>query len=131
MRKLQLTRTELREILALVHDYNKASPPPDKEPVDLFGTLQAHVESSTTPPEYQALHDCLTKLSMQKMKELQAIMYLGRGDFGLEEFWRECDDLSMDEKIETEIDDVLSKAPLLRYLSDGFEMAEKGDLFEK
>ena len=89
MRKLQLTRTELREILALVYDYNKGLPPPDKEPVDVYSTLQAQVESSSTSPEYQILHDCLTRLSMQKMRELQAIMSwdevttLGSRNFGV------------------------------------------------
>ena len=132
MRSLNITKKNIDEILnaflafQVVHD---AMFPEKTEPSDLFDTLEDDMKRGEvlfSTPEYKLVHHLLAELTLSSMQDLQGLMYLGRGDYCVNDFWVQRDMLDMSKDKEQEIAHVLSKAPLFEYLAEGFEIANTG-----
>jgi hypothetical protein len=72
-------------------------------------------------PEAKALTTYLEALSLDQIKELQVLMYTGRGDYDAREWRRACGELPMSGNKEVEIEQLIEKTPLAEYLMDGFD----------
>jgi hypothetical protein len=63
------------------------------------------------------------------MRELQGVMYLGRGDFNADVFWKNTNGLPMETDAAIDVSHVESKWPALgQYLRDGLSQAEEAGL---
>jgi len=90
--------------------------------VDLIKECGPKMKIFEATAEYGRFHEFLVGLTSAEMRELQALMYLGRGDWSPKEFWSECDRLPMDVDPNVEAQHVMEKAPFVDYVSDGFEV---------
>lgn len=88
-------------------------------------SLSLKMEEFKNTAEYARFHEYLLGLSPAEMRELQALMYLGRGDWKLQDFWQECEDLRMENDPEREAQHVMEKAPFVEYISAGFEVLNR------
>ncbi len=129
-RKLAITKEKIDRAVILARKYRETFPPDTSpEPRSL---ADFHNGLNPTDEELaiaELFYDFLLRLSPEEMRELQALMYLGRGDYRPENFWDECDHLSMDDDQEIETNHVLSKsAVLVDYLFEGFSRMNRGGL---
>jgi hypothetical protein len=83
-------------------------------------------EGPPPPPEEKELRDFLTALSDELVYQLILIMYLGRGDFQVDDLQGYYDMLKnkFDEP-EYAVSQMMGKAPLADYLLDGLEEIRK------
>lgn len=109
-----------REVIALareVRDYYAAELPkwhPD------YPLVRADEKSAPSPPAEAKLRSLLRSLSGEAVCQLLLIMYLGRGDFGVDDLAEAYAEIKRTiGKPENAISQMLNKAPLADYLSDG------------
>lgn len=99
--------------------------PDTGEPIDYFATASERIRKTAAfeeTNEAKALNDYLLGLSLEQIKELQVMMYIGRGDYEARDWLQACDDIPMTDNKDVEIEQLLEKTPLADYLMDGFEM---------
>jgi hypothetical protein len=128
MRRLTLTKAKIDRAVILARKYYEAFPPDvSGEPRNLFEVDSGAEVGAENQVIAELFNEFLVALSPQEMRELQSMMYLGRGDFPAAAFWTECDELDMDDDPEREADHVTAKAAVLvDYLYEGFSRINLG-----
>lgn len=135
--KLSLSREQILNLIDLVEAYARRHNellPPNENGIDLAEYVRSGDFARTNTiraemPERQAFLAALESLPQEQMRELQGIMYLGRGDFDAKSFWVNTRGLHMDSDPKIEVSHVGSKwAPLEKYLREGLAKAEAEDL---
>lgn len=87
-----------------------------------YPVVHLHEESAPPPPAESELRSLLTSLPDAMIYQLLLIMYLGRGDLGTEDLAATYEDLKDSfAKPEYAVSQMIGKAPLADYLSDGLE----------
>jgi hypothetical protein len=80
-------------------------------------------------PQQDELRDFLKGLPTAKVYMLAVIMYLGRGDFGIEKLLERYEEVSdRFHKPEWAIDQMLGKAPLAKYMFKGQTLLENAGI---
>jgi hypothetical protein len=81
------------------------------------------------PPEEEELRTFLASLSDEMIYQLILLMYLGRGDFGTDDLAANYEDLKETfGKAEHAASQMMGKAPLADYLSDGLAELRKHEI---
>ena len=130
-RKLSLEKATVEQVILLAHALNEKADtifPPTEGPTKFSPDEEAKLAELEASPEYTAMKQFLAELRPQEMRELQALMYLGRGDFEVSRFWEDCSALRMHKDSAVEASHVMSKGRLIDYLSNGFEKLNRGRL---
>ena len=102
--KLTLSREKILSLIGLVGAYARRHEellPPSEMGIDLAkyvssGDFQREHEIEAGMPERNAFLRVLGSLSEVEMRELQGVMYLGRGDFDADAFWKNTNGLPIE-----------------------------------
>jgi hypothetical protein len=111
------------ELARKVYDYYTAELPKVHPNYPLVGPDDG---TALPPPEEKELHDFLANLSEDMFYRLMLIMYLGRGDFGMDklgEYFEELKGAFGDPPHAAS--HMIHQAPLADYLADGLEELRK------
>jgi hypothetical protein len=125
--KLHITKDIVEHVLQLFDGYsNRAHEffPPSNKAVDLFATMKESLDKGAqleNTSEAKELYKFLSGFSLQQLKELQVMMYVGRGDYEAAQWEQACGHIHMTENKELEIGQLVEKTCLNDYLADGFE----------
>lgn len=83
-------------------------------------------KSAPPPPEQEKLRKLLLGMPDELIYRLIAIMYLGRGDFGARQLAEQLEEMKETfPKPERAVSQMLAKAPLAEYLTDGLAELQK------
>jgi len=111
------------ELARKVRDYYASELPKWHPNYPLVGLDE---ESAPPPPEERELRDFLATLSDDMIYQLILVMYLGRGDFGTDDLAGYYEALKGTfGGPEHAVSQMMDKAPLADYLSDGLEELRK------
>jgi Protein of unknown function (DUF3775) len=87
-----------------------------------YPVIHLDEEAPPPPPAAAELRSFLTSLPREMLYQLLLIMYLGRQDFGTEDLASRYEELRTGfAKPEYAVSQMMNKAPLADYLSDGLE----------
>lgn len=137
-KKLTLKQNDILRFIQLASDYSRQHDivvPRSEKVIDLgeyikSGEYERQHDLGLKLPERRLFISALESLSLKQMRELQGIMYLGRGDFDASCFWEGTNALPMGNDITVEADTLEEKlGSLCQYLKDGLDKAQQGNLF--
>src|SRR3954464_11587331 len=111
-----LTKEDIEKAIALEHacsDFYKNNQIPETEDVVLSGQMlwdrMDQFESREAAPEIVAFKEFLHSLSNDQFRELQAVMFIGRGDYKPTEFQEACDEPGLSKNREEDVLYVMEK----------------------
>ncbi len=121
--KLSEAASRVIDLARKVRDYYAAELPKRHPHYPLVGLDE---QSVLPPPQEKELRDFLSSLSEESVYQLMLVMYLGRGDFGTDDLagcYHALKGTFGDQKHAAS--QMMDKAPLADYLSDGLEELRK------
>jgi hypothetical protein len=130
-RKLSLSRQTVDRVIFLANTLNQKSDViflTSEDNRKFSGYDEAKLTEFEATSEFITFKRFLTDLGPEEMRELQGLMYLGRGDFTTTRFWEDCSALRMHSDRAVEAAHVMSKGRLIDYLSEGFEKLNRSRL---
>jgi hypothetical protein len=87
------------------------------DPADRISRISQLFDS----PECKRLSDFLRSLTDDELRELQVVMFIGRGDYGPTDWDQAVSDTSIAANRQQEVDYILEKSDFGGCLADGFE----------
>jgi hypothetical protein len=108
---------KVKQIIFVAEDYHDALPEPH-EPSDVFKSMEKLIEDPEENPLRQKLRQSIEELSNEEKTELQALYWLGRGNFAT--FDQALESARQDNKDITGY--LVSKMNLEECLSKGLEL---------
>jgi Protein of unknown function (DUF3775) len=121
---MELTKQKIEQAIALSQAFGRFISPGKDTPwvisvQEMPGKLEMHaIEASE---EFQALKAFFHCLSDIELRELQALMFIGRGDYPAIEFRQVFDAIGLNENREDEKNYMIHKISAADYLAEGFE----------
>jgi Protein of unknown function (DUF3775) len=91
-----------------------------------YPVMHRDEDSGPPPPENAKLKEFLAGLPPEMVYQLVLVMYLGRGDFGTADLAEHCEQIKTTlGKPEWAISQMMGKAPLADYLTDGLDKLKR------
>jgi len=128
---LDLNPDIVQNIINLTHEFNERDDvtpledesEPDIDDEDFSGQM---VDRFGTDPYYQQLKGAIEDLEPDQQITLVTLMWLGRGDYSVEE-WDEATEHAQESWTENTADYLIGTPLLADYLSDGLEQVENSE----
>lgn len=116
---LTLDRDILERIIELAREYDAQTAPPDEVTSDDDGEDHA-LEARRSSPVALSLQRAIDELPSDEQVELVALMWVGRGTFGADE-WQEACDTAAAERVHATSDYLMGSPLLGDHLENGLE----------
>lgn len=88
---------------------------------DTVGARMEQLAAMEASQQCRALKEFLRSRSDEQFRELQAVMFIGRGDYKPTEFQKACDEPGLAPDREQDVSYVMEKMGVSNYFADGFE----------
>ena len=128
MAELELNRDTIQFIIDKAHEFHARDDvtfPDEPQAVDEVWVKQVATDFGDDP-YYQELKSTIEDLEPDQQVSLVSLMWLGRGDYSLDE-WDEAIEYAEDTWTEHTADYLIGTSLLADYLEEGLEQFEAGD----